>query len=100
MGESMVGLVHPCKIYNILLVGTPVLYIGPTPSHVTEILDQAENREFCCVAAHGDVSAVVAYIRWLRGDASGRVGKLFGGAKQVVSRADGLSRVVATLETA
>ena len=38
MGDAMLGLVHPCKIYNILAVGAPVLYIGPAPSHVTEIL--------------------------------------------------------------
>jgi len=37
MGEKMLGLVHPCKIYNILMVGAPVLYIGPRSSHVTEI---------------------------------------------------------------
>ena len=28
MGEPFVGIVHPCKIYNILAVGAPVLYIG------------------------------------------------------------------------
>ncbi|MBZ5696428.1 MAG: glycosyltransferase family 4 protein [Acidobacteriia bacterium] len=32
MGNGFVGLVHPCKIYNILSVGAPVLYIGPRPS--------------------------------------------------------------------
>jgi colanic acid biosynthesis glycosyl transferase WcaI len=39
MGNAMLGLVHPCKIYNILAVGAPMLYIGPQPSHVTEILE-------------------------------------------------------------
>src|SRR6266850_787591 len=37
MGDEFVGIVHPCKIYNILTIGTPFLYIGPTPSHVTDI---------------------------------------------------------------
>ena len=40
MGNDMLGIVHPCKIYNILAVNAPVIYIGPKPSHVTEILDQ------------------------------------------------------------
>jgi glycosyltransferase involved in cell wall biosynthesis len=40
LGEAMLGIVHPCKIYNILAVGAPVLFIGPQPSHVTEILDE------------------------------------------------------------
>jgi hypothetical protein len=37
MGADFVGIVHPCKIYNILTIGSPFLYIGPTPSHVSEI---------------------------------------------------------------
>jgi colanic acid biosynthesis glycosyl transferase WcaI len=39
MGNEMLGLVHPCKIYNVLSVGFPVIYIGPHPSHVTELFD-------------------------------------------------------------
>jgi hypothetical protein len=39
MGEAFVGLVHPCKIYNILSVAAPVLYIGPQPSHVSDIME-------------------------------------------------------------
>jgi colanic acid biosynthesis glycosyl transferase WcaI len=38
MGEPFVGIIHPCKIYNILAVGSPFLYIGPGPSHVTELM--------------------------------------------------------------
>jgi len=38
MGNPFIGLVHPCKIYNILTVAAPVVYIGPEPSHVTELL--------------------------------------------------------------
>jgi glycosyltransferase involved in cell wall biosynthesis len=59
MGEKFVGIVHPCKVYNILTVGAPVLYIGPEPSHVTDIASQ-HGRFFH--APHGDVDAVVAAI--------------------------------------
>jgi hypothetical protein len=45
MGEPFVGLVHPCKIYNLLNIGAPILYIGPAPSHVTEIFDGAQGPE-------------------------------------------------------
>jgi glycosyltransferase involved in cell wall biosynthesis len=34
MGDPFVGIIHPCKIYNILAVGTPFLYIGPPQSHI------------------------------------------------------------------
>jgi len=38
MGEGYQGIIHPCKIYNILAIGSPFLYIGPTESHVGEII--------------------------------------------------------------
>jgi hypothetical protein len=56
MGDSFVGIVHPCKVYNIRVLGIPYLYIGPNPSHVTEMKPFA-------AAAHGDMDTVVASIR-------------------------------------
>ena len=37
MGDPFVGIVHPCKIYNIMALGIPVLYIGPAESHITDL---------------------------------------------------------------
>jgi hypothetical protein len=59
MGDEFVGIVHPCKVYNILSVGAPVLYVGPEPSHVTDIASQ-HGQFFMC--RHGDVDAVVKAI--------------------------------------
>jgi colanic acid biosynthesis glycosyl transferase WcaI len=39
MGDEMVGIVHPCKVYGAMAVGRPVLMLGPTPCHVSDILD-------------------------------------------------------------
>jgi len=64
MGDAMVGLVHPCKIYNILNVGVPILYIGPSPSHITDMLG-VEDADSYGWAAHGQVDAVVAQLRRL-----------------------------------
>ena len=61
IGDPFVGIVHPCKIYNILSVGSPILYIGPTPSHVTEIASQHEGNQFYA-AGHGEVDRVVENI--------------------------------------
>ncbi len=41
MSEELVGIVHPCKVYGAMAVGKPVLFIGPVPSHISEILDLA-----------------------------------------------------------
>ena len=66
MGDPFVGLVHPCKIYNIMQVGSAVLYIGPQPSHVSEILRQVNGYLPFGRAGHGDVSQVVQQILRLK----------------------------------
>jgi glycosyltransferase involved in cell wall biosynthesis len=66
LGEHMLGLVHPCKIYNVLAVGAPVIYIGPTPSHVTEILDAAGDTYLKASVHHGDAELLVREILELR----------------------------------
>ncbi|HEU4766581.1 MAG TPA: glycosyltransferase family 4 protein [Pyrinomonadaceae bacterium] len=60
MGELFVGIVHPCKVYNILSIGTPVLYIGPDESHVTDL------KYTFLSSRHGDVDGVVARIKEAR----------------------------------
>jgi len=58
MGDPFVGIVHPCKIYNILRLGIPFLYIGPRESHVEDLRGMAEAGDSISVR-HGDVDAVV-----------------------------------------
>jgi glycosyltransferase involved in cell wall biosynthesis len=66
MGEAMLGLVHPCKIYNILAVGAPVIYIGPKPSHVTEILDRLGDEYPSRRVMHGEADLLAEQIQCLR----------------------------------
>ena len=61
MGEPFVGMIHPCKIYNILSIGAPVLYIGPAKSHITDV-SLANPAIRLTHAAHRDVDAVVRHI--------------------------------------
>jgi len=69
MGDAFVGIVHPCKIYNIMSVGAPALYIGPAPSHVTDLTDT--NYKFF-FTRHGDTAAVVAHVIEARNQAPDR----------------------------
>lgn len=62
MGDPFVGIVHPCKIYNILSIGTPLLYIGPPESHVSDIFSGTNDSRDAWSASHGDVDAVVSHI--------------------------------------
>ena len=66
MGTAMRGLVHPCKIYNVLSVAAPVIYIGPEPSHVTEILDSLGDGYPCMRVAHGEADLLANQIQNLR----------------------------------
>ncbi|HYK21061.1 MAG TPA: glycosyltransferase family 4 protein [Pyrinomonadaceae bacterium] len=59
MGDEFVGIVHPCKVYNVMSIGAPVLYIGPQPSHVTDIASR-EGKFF--LRSHGHVEGVTAAI--------------------------------------
>jgi glycosyltransferase involved in cell wall biosynthesis len=65
MGEPFVGIVHPCKLYNILKVGAPLLYIGPGESHVTDLVsDSGEPGDVYGVlgARHGETELVTRHI--------------------------------------
>ena len=75
MGDAFVGIVHPCKIYNIVSIGKPTLYIGPQPSHVTDLVSEKPGPQIS-LTRHGDVDSVVSSILQASEDA------LNGNAKQ------------------
>jgi len=62
MGEPFVGIVHPCKIYNVLRVASPFLYIGPRESHVTDLVSQMNGDNQAYLAEHGAVDQVTQHI--------------------------------------
>jgi colanic acid biosynthesis glycosyl transferase WcaI len=61
MGNDFVGLVHPCKVYNIMTIGTPTLYIGPSDTHVTDIAGKNSTHQFL-ISQHGDTQKLVENI--------------------------------------
>jgi colanic acid biosynthesis glycosyl transferase WcaI len=67
MGDAMPGIVHPCKIYNVLAVGSSFLYIGPCASHVGEIVAGLRTPGAAYQVPHGDPAAAAAIL-----DAVGR----------------------------
>jgi len=60
MGDNMVGVIHPCKVYGAMAVGRPVLYLGPRPSHIADLL---EKHTFGWHVAHGDVDGAEQTLR-------------------------------------
>lgn len=72
MGSAFVGLVHPCKIYNILTVGAAVIYIGPTSGHIPEILDALGDGYPQARVQHGEAGMLAGQIRRLATNAGGK----------------------------
>jgi hypothetical protein len=63
LGEGMVGIIHPCKIYGAMTAGKPILFLGPRPSHISDLLDE---HPIGIHIAHGDVPAALAAITRFR----------------------------------
>lgn len=67
LGDAVVGCVHPCKVYGALALGRPVLYAGPCPSHVTDLLSEDDPAQrIGWSIEHGDVEAAIAAIDAVR----------------------------------
>lgn len=66
MGDPFVGIVHPCKIYNVLSVAAPVLCIGPERSHLVEIAQDLGPDYPWAQTQHGEVDVIVARIQDFR----------------------------------
>jgi hypothetical protein len=52
VGNEVVGIVHPCKIYGAMAVGRPILLLAPDPCHASDIVH--DNRIGWHIP-HGDV---------------------------------------------
>jgi colanic acid biosynthesis glycosyl transferase WcaI len=83
LGAEMVGIIHPCKIYGAMSVAKPILYLGPRPSHITDILDGNAIGE---AVAHGDVEGCVRAIRRLQTLPSNQLGEMGSRAQQHLSK--------------
>jgi glycosyltransferase involved in cell wall biosynthesis len=63
VGDPFVGIVHPCKIYNILRLGVPFLYIGPPQSHISELLRSRAAGDWAHEFRHGNAESVARCIQ-------------------------------------
>ncbi|TWT99884.1 putative glycosyl transferase [Botrimarina colliarenosi] len=67
LGDAVVGCVHPCKVYGALALGRPILYAGPWPSHVTDLLSEDDPAaRIGWSVEHGDVDGAIRVIDEIR----------------------------------
>jgi glycosyltransferase involved in cell wall biosynthesis len=89
LGDEMVGIIHPCKVYGAMAVRRPVLFLGPSPSHVADLL---EAHGIGWHVAHGDVEGCVETVRRIRESAGDLVGEMGSRAQRALQA--GLSQPV------
>jgi hypothetical protein len=56
MGDELVGIVHPCKVYGAMAVARPIVLLGPAESHVGDLLAR---EPIGWALRHGDVDGAV-----------------------------------------
>jgi glycosyltransferase involved in cell wall biosynthesis len=59
-GDGCRGYTHPNKVYGAMFIGKPILYIGPEPSHISDILMQCPGN---ISVKHGAIRELVEKIR-------------------------------------
>ncbi|HET8937369.1 MAG TPA: glycosyltransferase family 4 protein [Polyangiales bacterium] len=82
MGESMVGIVHPSKIYSAMAVGRPILALGPRNSHVADLV---LDHQIGWHVEHGAVAGAVATLRQIANADAAELNRLGARAYAVIS---------------
>jgi len=62
MGEAFPGIIHPSKIYNLLTIGSPFIYVGPSEGHIADIIVRIGDQKRAFHANHGEVDLVAQFI--------------------------------------
>ena len=60
IGDDVVGIVHPCKVYGAMAVSRAILLLGPKPCHVSDLIEQ---HDIGWHFSHGDVEGAVKVLR-------------------------------------
>lgn len=63
MGEAFVGLVHPCKVYNLLSLGLPWVGVGPRDCHLVDLCKEVGDQAGCEVVPGTDAAALARLIQ-------------------------------------
>jgi glycosyltransferase involved in cell wall biosynthesis len=87
LGDEVVGIVHPCKAYGAMAMSRPLLFFGPRPCHVSELI---EKHGIGWQVRHGDVEGAVRVLREILATPRGELEAMGRRAGEVV--AESLSR--------
>jgi len=60
IGDGMVGIIHPCKIYGAMAIGRPILLFGPPSCHAADIM---QGHTLGWHVRHGDLEGTIHAIQ-------------------------------------
>jgi colanic acid biosynthesis glycosyl transferase WcaI len=83
MGDAMVGIVHPSKIYSAMAVGRPILALGPRRSHIASLVRE---HGIGWHVEHGALNEAVAALREIAGADAAQLAELGARAHAAITR--------------
>lgn len=98
MGEPFVGMIHPCKIYNILSISAPFLFIGPEASHVGDLIAKHPDAFLCRRSAQGEVDTIADHIKAIADEGGRGVSEKYAKASSYTSKEKLMSRFIELIE--
>lgn len=94
IGDAVVGMVHPCKVYGAMAVARPILLFGPPENHVADLL---RKERIGWHVAHGDVAGAMSAIREMQSMPRAELEAMGLRAQQVVTHQLGRATLTRTL---
>ncbi|MGH7131742.1 MAG: glycosyltransferase family 4 protein [Phycisphaerales bacterium] len=82
IGDSVVGIVHPCKVYGAMAVSRPILLLGPNPCHVSDLIDK---HRIGWHINHSDVAGAERVIREMLATSSDDLAAMGDRAAQIIT---------------
>lgn len=82
VGDAVVGIVHPCKVYSAMAVARPVLLVGPRQCHVADIIGDGD---IGWHVGHGDVEGAERLLRAIAATDRARLAAMGAQARRLVT---------------
>jgi len=83
IGNGLVGVVHPCKVYGAMAVQRPILLLGPDPCHVSDLI---RDEKIGWLIEHGDVSRALEVIGEIVSTPKGELDAMGSRARELTER--------------
>ncbi len=82
VGDTEVGIRHPCKIYGAMALARPILLLGPDPCHASDLLHESR---LGWHIQHGDVESAIKAIRQIVQTDRTQLAKIGDRARRIVT---------------